>query len=474
MKKLLYILVFTSLTGTFFQCSKAEGTPENIEIHDFIWKGMNAYYLWQGEIPNLSDTRFTTQSQLNSFLEGFSSPTDFFKSLLFEEGTTDRFSWIVDDYVALEQAFQGITLNNGMEFGLVRYENGSDDVFGYVRYVIPDSDAAIKGVKRGDIFSKINDTQITASNYRELIGLDSYTIELADYDMGNPTANGTTYSLDKAQIQENPIAISKVIDEGGKKIGYLMYNQFASSYDSELNDVFAQFKNENITDLIIDLRYNGGGSVATCTYLGSMITGQFNGQMFSQQRWNDKIMAVIDNSRFINNFPTQIESGSNNITINSLQLTNVTFIVSKGTASASELIINALNPYINVTVIGDTTYGKHVGSITLYDSDDFRRDGDRLNTNHSFAMQPITFEIQNKLGQNAPTGFIPDIQLKEDYGDLGELGEKSDPLLDRAIQFITTGARNNLYFRKNNVILEEIGNSKQELPNYNSMYLDFY
>ena len=78
-----------------------------------------------------------------------------------------------------------------------------------------------------------------------------------------------------------------------------MYNQFASSFDGELNAAFATLQSENITDLIVDLRYNGGGSVRTATYLGGMVTGQFDGELFSREIWNSKVQEAIDQSNFV-------------------------------------------------------------------------------------------------------------------------------------------------------------------------------
>lgn len=204
-----------------------------------------------------------------------------------------------------------------------------------------------------------------------------------------------------------------------------------------------------------------------------MITGQFDGQTFSKQRWNQKVVDAVNPDRFINKFTNQINNGSITESINSLNLTSVYFIVSKSTASASELIINSLKPYINVKVVGKTTYGKHVGSITLYDSDDYTRNGANLSTSHTWAMQPIVLEILNKNNQSNPLGITPNIVLKEDFGNLGVLGEKTEPLLQRTLTYITTGAKSTNTSKTNFVELEEIGNSRENNPTYNTMYVDF-
>ena len=471
------IVLFISIF--FINCSsESEATPENLEVHDFVWKGLNAYYLWQSDKPNLADTRFNNQGQLNSFLQEFSSPENLFENLL--NRPTDRFSWIVDDYIALENSFQGITLNSGMEFGLVRYEDTPTNLFAYVRYVIPNSDAAAKGIARGMLFNSVDDTPLTETNYNSLLFGENttYSIGFADYNYGNPISNGTSIEVTKSQLQENPIAVSKVITDGSQKIGYLMYNQFSSAFDAELNAAFANFKSETVNDLIIDLRYNGGGSVRTATYLGSMVTGQFNNELFSKQVWNEKVQAALDESNFINNFTNQINHDNINEAINSLELTRIYFIITGSSASASELVINSLSAHIDVKLIGTKTVGKQVGSVTLYDSDNLSKNGDNLNQNHQYAMQPIVFEIKNKDDQNYPNGIVPGvtlpgIELAENYGNLGVLGERSDPLLDRTLLYISTGARFSNQSKIDASKTIEIFNSKLATPSRNEMYIEF-
>ena len=479
---LLSIILFIA------SCSKSDNNIIEPTVSDdvnyFIWKGLNAYYFWQKEVPNLADNRFSTFNELYAHFRDFSSPENSFQSLIYQDGISDRFSWIVDDYVALENSFQGINLSTGMEFGLKRYNNSATNVFGYVRYVVPNTDAANKAVTRGMVFNTVNGTRITDSNYKTLLFSDDTSINIgfSDYNNGNPTSNGNTISLTNEQVSENPVAITKVFNEGNKKIGYLLYNQFASSYDAELNAAFNTFKAEGVNELIVDLRYNGGGSVRTATYLGSLITGQFNDQLYSKEVWNDKVQAATDPDRFLNYFTNEIKKtdSNGNLTLqeplNSLNLSSVYFIVSGSSASASELVINSLRSYIDVKIVGTTTVGKQVGSVTLYDSEDLTRSGSNLNSQHTYAMQPIVLEISNKDNQNEPGGFIPGvtvpgIQLAENYGNLGILGEYSDPLLDRTITLITTGNKGS--FKNDNQEYSEIYNSKLATPTSNNMYVNF-
>ncbi|QOD61328.1 peptidase S41 [Polaribacter haliotis] len=492
MKKIFFASFLSILFIT--SCSKKEDNdvtdPEFVvtvddEINFFIWNGLKNYYLWKKDVPDLANDRFSNFQELYTYFRKYNSSEDTFNSLLFQPGTVDRFSWIVDDYIALENSFQGINTTTGMEFGLRRYENSSTNVYGYVRYVIPNSSAASEEVERGMIFNSVNGTQLTDSNFNSLLFGDNstFSIGLANFNNGSPTANGTTISLTKTEVQENPVPIAEVISDGNKKIGYLLYNQFARNYDGELNAAFNKFKSENVDDLIIDLRYNGGGSITTASYLGSMVTGQFGGQVFSKEVWNEAVTNGNPAELFVNNFPTQIRNTDSNgnvvldESINSLGLSRVYFIVSGSTASASELVINSLSSYIDVKVVGTTTVGKQVGSITLYDSDDLSRNGENLNAKHTYAMQPIVLEITNKDGENYPNGIIPEtnftgINLEENIGDLGVLGERSDPLLDRTLTYITTGNKPFGKKRASFIATEEIFNSKLATPASNNMFTE--
>ncbi|MDR6846516.1 S41 family peptidase [Flavobacterium granuli] len=433
---LLFIALFT-----FQSCEDIDdvAAPEYLQVNDFIWKGLNLYYLWQADVPNLADSRFANQAELNAFLTKYPSPEDLFDALRVDK-SVDRFSWIVSDYLELEGMLQGTTKNDGVDFGLYRKASGSNDIFGYVRYIIPNSDASTKDIKRGDIFYGVNGTQLTVSNYQTLLlNSENYTLNLADYNNGQITPNGKSVTLTKTELSENPILINNVIETGSHKIGYLMYNGFYPNYDSQLNDAFATLKSQGITDLVLDLRYNSGGSVQSSTRLASMITGQFTDKVFSKQRWNDKINAYFESEdpNALKNLFTNTIDGE---PINSLNLKKIYILTTNSTASASELVINGLKPYIEVVQIGDITTGKNVGSITIYDSPTFGKEN--RNPLHRYAMQPIVLKIVNAddFGDYF-NGLTPTYSLKENITNLGVLGNSSEPLLSTAIGKITGTAK---------------------------------
>ncbi|OOV18556.1 S41 family peptidase [Flavobacterium sp. LM4] len=448
MKKTLRSLVYFLLIAFSLQsCDDKDdvATPKDLQINNFIWRGLNKVYLWQADVPNLADNRFTGQEDLNSFLEGYSTPEDLFQDLLNKPkskypngGAIDRFSWIVDDYTVLEQELNGITKNSGIDFGLGRQAEGSNDLVGYIRYIIPNSDASKKDIKRGDLFTSVNGIPLTESNYRSLLlnsESDSYTLNLANYNGSTFELNGKSVVLTKTVLEENPILINKIITSGSHKIGYLMYNGFYAEYDNELNQAFGKLKTEGVTDLVLDLRYNPGGSVRSAIRLASMITGQFPDDIFAKTQYNAKQMNGLSSSQ-LESLNNRFVSSFDGKAINSLKLNTLYVITTGSTASASELVINGLKPYINVIQVGETTVGKNVGSYTVYDSKTLSKT--RVNPIHKYAMQPLVFKISNSANFGDYTGGLPPTFAQDErVSSYGVLGDASEPLLNLAISKIT-------------------------------------
>jgi len=430
----------------------------NNEVNDFVWSAMNSWYLWQDEVLELGDERFANQNDYYTFLNKFDTPRGLFQSL---ESPKDRFSAIVDDYDILFNAFSGVAKTNGIEFVLTRPPSGGNDVVIVVRYIISGSSAEAAGIKRGDIIYAINGTplfaeadtegRITSSNL-DLYNEDVLTLNFAEITDGELIPNDVNIEVTKTQLTENPILISKTLDVQGTKVGYIMYNSFTFGFDEKLNDAFGNLKSEGATELVLDLRYNLGGSGTSAQRLCSMITGQFTGQVVNRDIWNSKWNSVFGSEdRFVNT----IEG----IPLNSLNLEKVYIIATDDSASASEYVLNSLAPYIEVIHIGDVTVGKNQLSVTLVDTPDQTgaafgdpsqelpyivlggADGATIknaNTNHKYALQPIVGISENAEGFSEFTdGLVPDIVLLETLGNLGELGNIEEPLLARAIQEIT-------------------------------------
>lgn len=471
----LFFLVLLVNVG-FISCSEdaddvvkppttgGEGETRDLTIENFAWRGMNNIYLYKEDVPQLGNEYFANSADRDDFLDDYDNVEDLFYDGLMS--SQDKFSWIVDDYVELENSFSGISTTTGMNYSLGTYGENGNMVFGIVRYVLPGTSAEENGVKRGDLFTRINGEQMTINNYNSLLAPEMLEVTLAKIE-GNTITETEEISLTKAVYSSNPVYITETFDVDGINVGYLMYNTFTDDYDEDLNDAFNYFKAEGVEELILDLRYNGGGSVRSATDLAAMITGQFPGEIFLKEEWNAEYQDHFERTnpgRLVNKFNTSLTTGT---PINSLNLDKVYVLTTSRSASASELIINGLEPYIEVVQIGEKTTGKFTASTTLYDSPNFGRQN--ASTRHTYALQPLIFKSLNANGvSDYVDGLTPDLEFKEDIRDYGVLGEEDEPLLNAALNYIQ-GNRMSMPadFKPFNVV----GESGMNEPTYQRMYV---
>jgi carboxyl-terminal processing protease len=398
--------------------------PENpnLYVNDWIKKEMDLWYFWTDEIPK------TTNKDL--------APDQYFSSLLSRK---DRFSWIQNNYQELLNSLQGVSIDAGYE---IRYLLDSDtltNIFGQVLYVKPGSPASSTGIKRGDLITHINGARINTSNYQSLHKLrsDPHNFKFRRYSFEKEGFEDSgLINLTPVQFAENPNYLDTIYTIENKKIGYYVYHAFASGptasskvYQDEMDAIFQKFKSEGIQELVIDLRYNGGGSLDVAINLGSLIAGGVTtASVFSKRKYNSVIQEAIRTSAELG--PSFLEnkfvSKSQNV---GRQLSKIHFIVSSRSASASEVLINSVKPFTPVVLVGDTTVGKNQGSISLYEEND---------PNNKWGMQPIVVFIANSRDESDfSDGFAPNIYDRDVSRILYPFGDIRETLLSKTIGAIT-------------------------------------
>ena len=424
--KLLKTTLLLSLIVFGWSCKDKDDTDPIVEpsseiaINNWILDVMDEVYYW------LDD--------LGTPIADDSDPEDYFEALL--NRPTDRFSVIYPDYQELINNLNGITLEAGYEFQLYLESQGSTNVIAEISYVKKGSPAESAGLVRGDIITHINSTRITTENYRDLLS-EIESQHSVTYLSLNPTSQvyeqQPPITLETVQLSENPNFIDTVYTIDGQKIGYFMYNFFApgpggstTTYDDQTDEIFAKFKSENIKHLILDFRYNGGGYVSSAINLASLIAPSVTtADIFSKTKYNSFLMQEIPELRDVK---TGFKAKTQNL--GPILEGNKIYILTSGrTASASELIINGLKPYMDVVLIGDVTYGKNVGSIPFEDEE---------NDENPYGILPIVSQSFNSLDQSDyTTGFVPNISKKESSERLRPLGDVTELLLRTALEQIT-------------------------------------
>lgn len=397
---------------------KEEAPALTQRVNQFIKDAMTDIYLWYDKIPDV-DIRYEFDSE------------KYFDKLLFTE---DKWSYITKDVKALENSFEGVETSFGYSLTFGRFTN-SDGIFAIVEYVYPNTPAAEAGLKRGDALIQLNGADITDNTYMELLNGGSINLTKGINGPRGISA-GDEVSMVSRELQLNPVLKTKVIEHEGHKIGYLMYAQFISEYNSSLDTALQHFKDEQITDLVLDLRYNPGGGTDAAQHLCSavaplsvvdagspLITYQWNNKY--QQYWKSQGEDDQLGVNFRTNVPVK------------LGLDKIHILTGPGTASASEFTITGLTPYMNVTTVGETTYGKYTASITMK-PEYFYEDSSFYSNFKNWGIQPIVIRYANSQGvTDFKEGFTPNIPVTEDLFDGIPLGDKNESLLRAAIEDIT-------------------------------------
>ncbi len=401
----------------------AKAPAATIAVNEFVEAVMNDVYLWYASVPDI-DINYELDTKA------------YFKKLLNSE---DKWSFITDDVKKLEDSFEGIETSYGwsLVFGRFRDQQGlpTGNLYALVEFVYPNTPASQAGLKRGDFIHSLNGGDINETNYMDLLNSSNLSISYGQYgDSG--ISNVQTLNMNALKLNLDPVQFTNIIEHGGHKIGYLFYAQFIGNYNSSIDAALQNFLNNQVTDVVLDLRYNPGGTTDAAQHLCSslapvdVVNGEKNLVKF---QWNDKYQDYWVSK----NYQSQLGIGFLKSIPLKMGLNKLHVITGSGTASASELTITGLKPYMNLTTVGDTTYGKYTASITLKPEDFYENPKDYKDFDN-WAVQPIILKYANSQGvTDFKDGFVPDILDEDDVFSSIQLGDKNEALLKRTIEDIT-------------------------------------
>jgi C-terminal processing protease CtpA/Prc len=309
----------------------------------------------------------------------------------------------------------------------------NDNLFAIVEYVYPGSPAELAGLVRGDIILKINGEELNESNYLNITSNDGFSVGLGEFNGRNIVPSNQILSINSGVIDLDPVIHYEVKSISGIKIGYLVFVDFISGENDKwlnsLDNALSSMMAENISELVLDLRYNPGGEVLVAEYLASSLAPQNvvnNKDILVKFEYNDNLNDYFTSRQGESspNLVSRFSQPKNNLNLNELYV-----LTTGSTASASELVINGLKPYMNVTMIGEPTFGKFYGSYVLFDEND--------PPSHNWAIAPVVLKYANANGvTDFVNGLSPDIFLQDDLLNAREFGDESDPMLATALSII--------------------------------------
>ena len=418
MKRL--IISLCAVLFLFDACKKEKNDDYlNEPVNQCIYDIMDIYYLWNRNMPPKRKLDFRQ------------SPDKFYENLLYKPNEVDVWSYISNDSEALEDDLEGTPYAMGYSPQFQLYDERKY-VLIIVEHVYPNTPAERAGLKRGDIILDINGTPLTPDNYVELYTLKNSTYSLGDYDPVANTLdlNGVELNMTAERIEADPVAFDTIYYVSGKPVGYFAYMAFTTGkkFTPSVDAVFDRFKAAGVKDMILDLRYNGGGSIDAAGHLASAIapaSAVNNHEVLVSFIYNDFLTSAFRDYEDENIY--RFPDNSHNADIENLYV-----LGTRGTASASELVTIGLKPYMNVTLVGENTYGKFTGMIVFDSSDEDLKDLG------SWAIAPIVMKYANADGYtDFRDGLVPDIYVEDDGLFMGcPLGSPDDPIIAAALDRI--------------------------------------
>ncbi|HLT42009.1 MAG TPA: S41 family peptidase [Sphingobacteriaceae bacterium] len=435
MKKKLFngLIVFLILSTSLFSCKKESPTrpiekPERTLttedlLKDSVYMYTDYFYLWQDQLPpfgSLKPENYKTAEQVLEALKSYAKDLN--------GQPLDRFSFLDRTGAVNESIQEGLSGSFGFD---VRYNNETDL---FIKLVYPNSPADKAGINRGWQILEIN-----GNKDLDLAAFDADNFAFLNRALSAPSINlklkredgvETNKQLLRTNFQIKPILYDHIYTVGAKKVGYFVFESFVSTegdggtdtyVKNDLNQLFARFENEGVSEVIVDLRYNGGGAVITAEYMSNMLVPvSANDKLMYSYEINKEMEA--DGWKDIPDFFTPVNFEKTN----ALNLNRIYFLVTAGsTASASELLINNLNPFIETKLIGEArTYGKPVGYFPW----------EILNVD----LYAVSFKTTNNVGYGDYFNGMPvDINVGDDVSK--DWGNIEEGMLKQALYYAQNG-----------------------------------
>jgi len=411
MRKLICLVAFAGLTA----CGGGDGPagPETGTAacsvdgqKQYVLDQLYAWYLWNDMLPagiNIAD---------------YASPEELVSRVTLDFGPQDASGNPIDLFSSVGSAqadseFFGEGKYEGFGFSW-RFADPAQTELRITR-TFAGSPADVGGLSRGQQVLTLNTRTVADIQNNEGIGAffdANYTV---DFELQHLVGVVFSTSITQAVVTIPPVPQWRIIDAGdGRNVGYMELSTFISTADPVFDTVFAAFRNANVNDVIIDLRYNGGGLVSTADLLGDYLGGSVaQNLVFSSTEFNDDRAAQYNSTEFFE------------LLGNSISLSRLIVIATRGTASASELVTNGMIPHVDVAIVGDDTFGKPVGQIGLEFCDKI--------------LRPTSFRLANALGDGDYFDGLPvDCPAADDLSVA--IGDDLDPNMIAAMSYINTGA----------------------------------
>jgi len=425
-------------TDTDTDTNKKEQTTISTEIKNathFAKEVAEDVYLWIDEIGDKID-RLDTDT--------CTDPVSTWSAIRYKNGDyEDKWSRLLDDFESFNSSVEGIETTYGWNVSFYYVDSSRTNVCFVVNFVYPNSPAANAGIQRGDVILTYNGKAITESNYQTAYYSASGTW---GFGHGVATVQQTT-DLTAIKMYLDPIICTNVFDINGKKVGYLHYASFDLASIPNLIEVSKQFKTQGVTELILDLRYNGGGYVVTEEAMSAMYAPWSNvaaKDVFHTEIWNSRYMNYYKNNNMEEDLKTRfsttckVDDVTYDLTEANIGLTKIYAIITESSASASESLLVGLMPFMDVEIIGTQSHGKYCTGYMLSTETWYKN---FLKTSIPTGLDNWGFYIMvsryaDKNGNNPcmPNGLTPDFDVEDDPTDGCQLGDENETMLAAALE----------------------------------------